>query len=181
MRTQVRCAALALAVALGWSLPALAGNDYDKGNGAFTTDGYPPVMCDSDSFVSGIKCARAWCKNVGLVCRRPVGAFWGGKLDFRPYFNHRRGRDECPEGYAVAGLSCDERRCQRMSLLCAPIIGRQPVDCETVGPVSDDTGEYVVGDGRIVTGLTCEGEFCAEISLVACRLEDGPVTRADEP
>ena len=146
----------------------------------------PPFSCGSESaiepsnaIVTGMRCTGNDCSHIDLQCGDDRGTP-GYNLDFgryrrveesywTPFFSEEQGDVVCKDDFFMTGITCDDNRCDNISLECTRVTGRYRGSCRwsrttAIGPGAIvEQGTYEVnefGNNRAITGVRCLGDFC---------------------
>jgi hypothetical protein len=139
----------------------------------------PPAVCDIGFFLRGIRCTGAYCDNIRIGCYRPQlpdavvrRALW------TRWFSEEQGRMLCPANFAVAGLACRGQYCDSISLYCVEIPNTALPNCADTPFVSEEKPRGITvfdnpnndkaGQIFVATGLTCNHDYCDNVSLHVC-------------
>lgn len=138
----------------------------------------PPAVCDSGSFLRSIQCTGRNCDNKRITCHRPFTDAVLGRAMWTPWFSEEQGDRSCPSRFVIAGLACDGKYCDSISLYCVEITNKTFASCADTPFVSEEqpTGISVFdtilfdasGQAFVATGLRCRGSYCDDVSLRVC-------------
>ncbi len=136
---------------------------------AYTSEEYPPIICDSSSLVSGVQCSGSNCDNIRYYCQPTAGV--RGSSYWTSYFseedvNYRY----CNSGSWVTGISCTGDDCDNISLQCTYMSGISQRNCYWTGWMSEENGGYLgFGTGYYINGVQCSGDDCDNKRYYVCQ------------
>lgn len=133
-------------------------------------------QCADGYVLKGVACRGSYCDDKKLLCcstdtpRDALAAFWGS-----PIFS-----EEPPHGYVdirgfVTGLTCRGSYCDNISMTFAAgqRIGNTGA-CYPTPPFSEEgQGYQECAIGYFVSGITCSGSYCDNLTLTCCRATGG--------
>jgi hypothetical protein len=136
----------------------------------YTSEEYPPIVCDGASAFSAVQCSGSNCDNIRAYCPATRGS--RGASTWTTYFSEE-GTDYrfCGANQWVTGLSCRGRYCDDISLQCTTISGVYPTNCYWTGWISEEGGGYLgFGSGYYARGAQCDGDFCDNKRWYVCQM-----------
>jgi hypothetical protein len=136
----------------------------------FTSEEYPPIICDGPSAFSQIQCTGRYCDNTRAYCQ-PIPGGVRGESTWTDYFSEEgRNSRVCPNNAWITGLSCRGSYCDDISLQCSTVNNVAANDCYWTGLVSEENGGLLpFGSGYLARGARCDGSFCDNLSFYVCR------------
>jgi hypothetical protein len=137
----------------------------------------PPAICDSGSFISGIRCTGGYCDNIKIFCTRIADAALGHG-SWTAWFSEEEGRRECPPSHLIAGLACQGSYCDNISLYCVEVTNMRAESCRDTSFVSEERGgslsflERTEVASRILfaKSVRCSGRYCDNVSFNVCQI-----------
>jgi hypothetical protein len=135
----------------------------------FTSEEFPPIVCDGGSLINTVQCTGKYCDNLRTYCK-PTGGSKGGSY-WTSYFSEEgTSYRTCSPGYWMTGLSCTGKYCDNVSLQCAQISGANAVNCYWTGWMSEENGGTLgFGAGYYARGAQCGGSYCDNLRYLVCQ------------
>lgn len=135
----------------------------------YTSEEYPPIVCDSGSRMSAVQCNGSFCDNIRAYCSPS-----GGSVSASYWTSHvsEEGTNtrHCNGGYWVTGFACQGSYCDNIALQCSYISNTAANSCYWTGWVSEESGGYLsFGTGYFAKGIQCNGSFCDNKRFYVCR------------
>lgn len=138
----------------------------------YTSEEFPPLMCNNGQLVRGFDCQGRYCDNVSIDCYASGAAY--GSSSWTSFFSEEGSgtADEriCAWGEFVTGIACNGRYCDNLSLLCTEAIGRGIADCQWSGWYSEESGPFQALAGRYIVGVECNGSYCDDKRYRHCQM-----------
>jgi hypothetical protein len=136
---------------------------------AYTSEEYPPIICDSASLMNQVQCSGSNCDNTRAYCEGSGGSlgasYWTGYFS-EESTNYRY----CNAGYWVTGLACTGSYCDNNALQCSYIYGISPINCYWTGWVSEEGGGLLsFGYHYYARGMQCSGSDCDNKRFYVCQ------------
>ena len=146
----------------------------------------PPAVCDPGAFVTGIKCTGKYCDNIRIFCSSPrnivsASANWTRWVSEETNDEGVKGFRSCPGQSYIAGLACNGKYCDKISLYCVQNTSKKfrtkscKSDRKNTKNVSEEQGKRMFneaygGDGSLVVahGVFCSGGYCDNKSFNVC-------------
>jgi hypothetical protein len=142
------------------------------------SDETPPAVCDSGAFLMSIRCTEDYCDDKQITCHRPFADAVLGRAQWTSFFSEEQQSNTCPSSFAIAGLACNGRFCDRMSLYCVEITNKTFTKCTTTAFVSEEPPNEIsvfenpnsdkAGQVFVATGLSSRGSYCDAVSMRVC-------------
>jgi hypothetical protein len=134
----------------------------------YTSDGRPPIECDSGSLFNRAQCKGSYCDDIRAYCS-PTTAVLSGPSYWAPLFSDEYPRwSDCEPGYWVTGLTCTGSYCDNISLKCSKIDNVTAQNCHYTGWTSEEYGALEFGPGFYARGASCSGRYCDWIRFWVC-------------
>jgi hypothetical protein len=136
---------------------------------SFTSEEYPPIICDSASLMNSFQCSGSYCDNIRAYCQPTSGSL--GSSYWTSYFSEEGTNYRfCNPGFWVTGLSCTGGYCDNISLQCSYIGNKTPVSCYWTGWISEENGGTLsFGNGYYMRGAQCNGSNCDNMRFYVCQ------------
>ena len=138
---------------------------------AYTSEEYPPVVCDDSSLPKSVQCTRSYCDNMRIECQPTVGV--RGTSYWSAYFTDGSSNSTryCNSGSWMTGIACKGSNCDDVSIQCTYMSNVSPKNCIWTGWMSEEGGGYMYFPmGYYPTGAACRGEYCDELRYYICQL-----------
>jgi len=135
----------------------------------WTSEEYPPIVCDSGSLFNAVQCSGSYCDNTSAYCQASGGSV--GPSSWTSYFSEEGTNYRyCPAGYWVTGLACRGNYCDDISLQCTRIYSISEANCYWTGWVSEEGGGYLsFGSRYYARGAQCNGSNCDNKRFYVCQ------------
>lgn len=143
----------------------------------WTSEEYPPVVCDPGSVLTGFGCSGGSCDNVRLHCS-PAGV--GAHQTYWSAFFSEEGTNYaiCPFDAWVTGIACNGGSCDNISIQCTstqpgPIKTppKTPAQCQWTGWMSEENGGTLwLNYYGHVRGVQCSGGKCDNKRFYLCNM-----------
>ena len=135
----------------------------------YTSEEYPPIICDSGSLMNRVQCSGSYCDNIRAYCQ-PSGGTTGAST-WTSYFSEESTNYRyCSSGYWVTGIACQGSHCDNISLQCTQIFGVSTIDCHWTGWISEESGGTLsFGSSYYPRGVQCHGSKCDNKRFYVCR------------
>jgi len=136
---------------------------------AYTSEEYPPIICDSASLMNRVQCSGSNCDNTRAYCQSSGGSL--GPSYWTSYFSEETTSYRyCNAGYWVTGLACNGSYCDNNALQCSYIYGISPQNCYWTGWVSEEGGGLLsFGYHYYARGMQCSGGHCDNKRFYVCQ------------
>lgn len=137
----------------------------------YTSEEYPPIICDSGSLMSAVHCTGSKCDNIQAYCQ-PTGGSLGATY-WTSYFSEEGTNYRyCNSGYWVTGIACTGGNCDNISLMCSQITNKGWGNCHWTGWVSEEYGGYLTfAAGYFPQGVQCSGSNCDNKRFYVCQAQ----------
>jgi hypothetical protein len=135
----------------------------------YTSEEYPPFICDSASLINEVQCSGSYCDNTRAYCESSGGSL--GPSYWTSYFSEESTNYRyCDAGYWVTGLACTGSYCDNNALQCSYIYGISPINCYWTGWVSEEGGGLLsFGYHYYARGMQCSGSYCDNKRFYVCQ------------
>ncbi|MEP7121050.1 MAG: hypothetical protein ABJE95_09080 [Byssovorax sp.] len=136
----------------------------------FTSDGLPPLYCDSGSLMSSVRCTGRYCDNIATYCQND-GVGKPGAQRATPYFSDENPAMLCNVDEWVTSISCTGSYCDNVSLTCTKLVTPNVVhnSCMWTGWVSEEFGGQLnFPAGYYMAGAQCSGSYCDNMRFWVC-------------
>jgi hypothetical protein len=135
----------------------------------YTSEEYPPIVCDSGAGMNSVQCSGSNCDNTRAYCQ-PTGGSVGGSY-WTGYFSEESTNYRyCNAGYWMTGLSCNGSYCDNNALQCTYIYGITATNCYWTGWVSEEGGGTLsFGHHYYARGMQCSGGHCDNKRFYVCQ------------
>jgi hypothetical protein len=136
---------------------------------AYTSEEYPPILCDSGAMPNSVQCSGSRCDNTRFYCQ-PTGGSAGASY-WTDYFSEESTNYRfCNAGYWATGLSCNGSYCDNNPLQCTYISGVSAQNCYWTGWVSEEGGgNLAFGYHYYPRGMQCSGGSCDNKRFYVCQ------------
>lgn len=134
----------------------------------FTSEEYPPIVCDGSSIVAGVKCEGYRCDNISAYCK-PTAGVRGGSYYTQYFSEEGHNWSLCAAGEWMTGLSCSGLLCDNVSVQCTKFNNLGTSSCHWSGWVSEEHGgRLIFGPGERARGVECSGSYCGSKRFYVC-------------
>jgi hypothetical protein len=135
----------------------------------YTSEEYPPIVCDSANLMNSVQCSGSYCDNIRAYCQATAGT--GGVSYWTAYFSEESTNYRyCNAGYWVTALACSGSHCDNNALQCTRITGITARNCYWTGWVSEEGGGLLsFGNQYYARGMQCSGSKCDNKRFYVCQ------------
>jgi hypothetical protein len=146
----------------------------------FTSEEYPPVVCDGQSLPSRVHVTGPYADNIQLYCQQDTriqrtDSYW------TPYFSEEyRSMMYCQPHYWVTGLACQGRYCDNVALQCSQILYSRPSLVSGTLFVSEEQGGSLdFYPNKYPIAMQCDGPYCDNLRFATGYLNIEPPDLTD--